>query len=132
MNAISKIKHLFLENILKLVYYIYNMDMKEDYENVGDMINDFIKNPKFETLSEAEKNELRTNLEISYIDIYHNEVLKNLDPVLQEEFLTLSKDFSNQNTDSFLISHIEDYYDMMDRIYIKFLQSLLLKIESNT
>ena len=108
------------------------MDMKEDYENVGDMINDFIKNPKFETLSEAEKNELRTNLEISYMDIYHNEVLKNLDPILQEEFLTLSKDFSNQNTDSFLISHIEDYYDMMDRIYIKFLQSLLLKIESNT
>jgi len=132
MNAISKIKHLFLENILKLVYYVYNMDMKEDYENVGDMINDFIKNPKFESLSEAEKNELRTNLEISYMDIYHNEVLKNLDPVLQEEFLTLSKDFSNQNTDSFLISHIEDYYDMMDRIYIKFLQSLLLKIESNT
>ncbi|NBO21940.1 hypothetical protein EBU94_01170 [bacterium] len=132
MNVISKVKHLFLENILKLVYYIYNMDMKEDYENVGDMINDFIKNPKFETLSEAEKNELRTNLEISYMDIYHNEVLKNLDPILQEEFLTLSKDFSNQNTDSFLISHIEDYYDMMDRIYIKFLQSLLLKIESNT
>ncbi len=132
MNAISKVKHLFLENILKLVYYVYNMDMKEDYENVGDMINDFIKNPKFETLSEAEKNELRTNLEISYMDIYHNEVLKNLDPVLQEEFLTLSKDFSNQNTDSFLISHIEDYYDMMDRIYIKFLQSLMLRIESNT
>lgn len=125
LSFFDKLKLLFIVNYLNLIYHFKRITMAESIDHISEIINSYLSSTEFQNTSEAEKNNLREKLEIEFLDIYHKEILKHLEPFLYEEFYQLSKEGKNEELDAFLNIHLYDYNAVSESAYIKFISNLI-------
>lgn len=123
MKVLRDLKKFILEKILRFAYNEYIMSNEANH--INEIIDNFLGSEKFKTLSDAEKNKLREELEGQYLDLYHKTILKNLEPYLYNDFYQLSKAGDSNSIESFLFVNINNYEALTESIYLDFVSSLV-------
>ena len=125
MTLINNVKIFLIVNYYRIIYHLKRIAMNKQINYIDDIIESFISNSEYQNLEPNARKELKTKLEIEFMDIYHKEILDHLEPFLYEDFYELSKEADFDKIDSFLTVHLHNYKAVCESAYIKFISNLI-------